>query len=151
MRLVVTIALVFLCSACVDYHTALVNGQGKTVNCSMWGAGWLGAPVVMAEHHDCVTKAEAAGYRDVTSPQPTQPAATSQASAPARAVPVSTAAQTAPMEQAPPSPAPAKAAPVSTAPEVIQGTTDRVCVYHLSNGEVQTLTVGPQTSCPATP
>lgn len=151
MRLAVTISLVFLCSACVDYHTALVNDQGKAVNCSMWGAGWLGAPVVMAEHHDCVTKAEAAGYRDVTSPQPTQPASTSQVPAPAKAVPVSTDAQIGQMEQEPQSPAPAKAVPVSTPPEVIQGTTDRVCVYHLSNGEVQTLTVGPQTSCPASP
>ena len=152
MRVAITIALALLCSACVDYHTALVNPQGKTINCSMWGAGWLGAPVVMAEHHDCVKKAEAAGYHDVAAPQAAQAAHMSQAPAPAKAVPVSTASQatqTAQVSQA--LPTHSKAAPLSTAPQVIQGTTDRVCVYHLSDGEVQTLTVGPQTNCPTNP
>lgn len=36
-------------------------------------------------------------------------------------------------------------------PEVIQGTTDRVCVYHLNGGQVVTRTVGPYTPCPYHP
>lgn len=103
----------------------------------------------MAEHHDCLKKAEVAGYHDVAAPQA---AHMSQAPAPAKAVPVSTAPQATQTAQVPAALLThSKAAPLSTTPQVIQGTTDRVCVYHLSDGEVQRLAVGPQTNCPASP
>jgi len=57
-------------SGCVSEKTALTNPEGKQVHCDVWGFGWLGAPVAMAQHHDCIKKAHAAGYSEFPQGQP---------------------------------------------------------------------------------
>ena len=60
-RVLILLVIATLCG-CVSEKTMLVNPAGKVLHCDAWGFGWLGAPVAMAEHHDCVKKANAAGY-----------------------------------------------------------------------------------------
>lgn len=63
-------------AGCVSEKTAMINPQGTVIHCDAWGFGWLGAPVAMAQHHDCVKKAQAAGYSaDGTPAQPAQASA----------------------------------------------------------------------------
>lgn len=57
-------------SACVSTRTQMVNDQGQVANCSAQGWGWLGAPIAMAQHSDCVAQYQSAGYREVGRPDP---------------------------------------------------------------------------------
>lgn len=62
---IVTIAVsAILLTGCVSEKTVLTNPAGQQTRCDAWGFGWLGAPVAMAQHHDCMTKAHAAGYSE---------------------------------------------------------------------------------------
>lgn len=62
-----------LLSGCVSEKTALTNAEGKQVHCDAWGFGWLGAPVAMAQHHDCIKKAHAGGYSEFPASTTTAP------------------------------------------------------------------------------
>lgn len=62
MRTLILVFSTLALTGCVSEKTAMVNQQGKVIHCDAWGFGWLGAPVAMAEHHDCVKKAQGAGY-----------------------------------------------------------------------------------------
>lgn len=73
-RLLLVFAVVVL-AGCVSEKTAMINQQGTVVHCDAWGFGWIGAPVAMAEHHDCVKKAQAAGYSADGAPAKPAPAA----------------------------------------------------------------------------
>ncbi len=72
MRIAICAAAMLL-SGCVSYGgTMLRNSDGKVMTCSgNWGFGLIGAPVAMAEHSDCIKKANAAGYYEVGTPIPT--------------------------------------------------------------------------------
>lgn len=59
---------VMLCG-CVSEKTALTNAEGKQVHCDAWGFGVIGVPIAMASHHDCMTKAHAAGYSEFPTAQ----------------------------------------------------------------------------------
>ena len=52
---------VMLVTGCVSEKTALTNPQGQQVRCDAWGFGFIGAPVAMASHADCMKKALAMG------------------------------------------------------------------------------------------
>lgn len=79
MRLTVTLLIAAFISGCASYNTDLVNSEGAHTKCAVWGVGWLGAPVAMAEHHNCMQKAEAAGYHEAGEPTATaQPATASK-------------------------------------------------------------------------
>ena len=58
------VASILLVTGCVSEKTALTNSAGQQVHCDAWGIGWLGAPIAMASHHDCMKKAHAAGYSE---------------------------------------------------------------------------------------
>jgi hypothetical protein len=60
----VTMSVVML-TGCVSEKTALTNSQGQQVHCDAWGFGFIGAPVAMASHADCMKKAHAAGYSEM--------------------------------------------------------------------------------------
>lgn len=76
MKFVLLLAACALLAGCVSENTALINPEGQVVHCKAWGFGWLGAPVAMIQHHDCVKKAEANGYSDGGAPTP-KPASSS--------------------------------------------------------------------------
>ena len=59
----------FMLAGCVSYNTDLVNSTGQSTKCAGWAFGWI-TPVEMIMHHDCMKKAEAAGYHEVGEPQP---------------------------------------------------------------------------------
>lgn len=69
MRFMLAIALAALLSGCVSYNTDLVNEKGQATKCAGWGFGWA-TPIEMAMHHDCMVKAQKAGYHEVGEPQP---------------------------------------------------------------------------------
>lgn len=60
MRTLMLLLSALALTGCVSEKTAMVNQQGKVVHCDAWGFGWLGAPVAMAQHHNCVKNAQAA-------------------------------------------------------------------------------------------
>jgi len=70
MRGLILLFSVLALTGCVSEKTAMVNQEGKVVHCDAWGFGWLGAPVAMAQHHDCVKNAQAAGYAVAGAPVP---------------------------------------------------------------------------------
>jgi hypothetical protein len=67
MRLAL-IALLALCGGCVSYDTDLINNKGEHTACSGWAFGWA-TPIEMAMHHDCMVKAQKAGYHAAGQPQ----------------------------------------------------------------------------------
>jgi hypothetical protein len=70
-----TLAL-FVCgciTGCVAQKTALFNAKGQMLQCHASGWGWLGAPIAMAEHSECVKKAKAAGYSETPPADPLAP------------------------------------------------------------------------------
>lgn len=69
MRLTVTLIFAALLSGCVSYNTDLVNSNGEATKCAGWAFGWA-TPIEMAMHHDCMVKAEKAGYHEAGTPQP---------------------------------------------------------------------------------
>jgi hypothetical protein len=71
MRTPILLFSALVLTGCVSEKTAMVNQQGRVIHCDAWGFGWLGAPVAMAEHHDCVKKAQGAGYTVGGGPVPT--------------------------------------------------------------------------------
>lgn len=66
----ILVGLLMLMSGCVSEHTMLRNAQGQTIQCNVDGWGWLGAPVAMAQHSDCMKKAHAAGYSETPTANP---------------------------------------------------------------------------------
>jgi hypothetical protein len=73
-RKALTIAIVsVLVSGCVVQKTALFNDKGQVFHCNANGWGWLGAPVAMIEHSECVKKAKAAGYSETPPSDPLAP------------------------------------------------------------------------------
>lgn len=75
MRTPILLLSALALTGCVSEKTAMVNQEGKVVHCDAWGFGWLGAPVAMAQHHDCVKNAQVAGYTVGGAPAPTSAAA----------------------------------------------------------------------------
>ena len=70
MKLVLLLPALVMISGCVSDNTALINSQGQLYRCANSGWGWLGAPVAAVQQHDCVKKAEAAGYHEIGEPAP---------------------------------------------------------------------------------
>lgn len=66
------VAVTLALAACVSQKTQLRNAEGKTVVCDNWGFGFIGAPVAMAQHADCMKKAKAAGYSEAPQSPPAQ-------------------------------------------------------------------------------
>lgn len=64
MKRTITIVFSGLLIGCVSQKTALINENGQVVYCEHAGFGWLGAPVSMAQHHECIKRAKAAGYAE---------------------------------------------------------------------------------------
>ena len=60
-RIAIGLILIFL-TGCVSEKAMLTNSKGQVVHCDNMGWGWIGAPVAMAQHSDCMKKAHAAGY-----------------------------------------------------------------------------------------
>lgn len=65
MRIIIGLSLVLL-TGCVSQSTMLQNDKGQQIKCAGWGFGLLGAPIALAEHADCMKKAHAAGFSEVT-------------------------------------------------------------------------------------
>jgi hypothetical protein len=79
-RIFMGLALTLL-SGCVSEKAVLTNNAGQAVHCDHWGFGIIGAPVAMAQHSDCVKKAQEAGYSE-TPLAPASPASASAVSHP---------------------------------------------------------------------
>jgi hypothetical protein len=70
MKIAVSACLLLLCG-CVSYsNTLLRNKDGKTVVCGGSFAFGVVTPVAMAMHHDCIKKANDAGYYEIGQPIP---------------------------------------------------------------------------------
>jgi len=62
MKTIVIISLLFLTS-CVSMNTSMVNPRTNDMQpCHAWGFGWLGAPLALAAHSNCVSNLKKAGY-----------------------------------------------------------------------------------------
>lgn len=61
--------LLLMLSGCVSESAMLKNPQGQVVQCNNMGWGWIGAPVAMVQHADCMKKAHAAGYSETPATQ----------------------------------------------------------------------------------
>ena len=54
----------------------MVNDKGQVANCSGTGWGLIGAPLTYAMSQDCISKYQAAGFREAGSPTPATSSAT---------------------------------------------------------------------------
>ena len=62
MKTIIIICLLFL-SGCVSMNTMMVNPTtNETQPCHAWGFGWIGVPVALVAHNNCVNKFKEAGY-----------------------------------------------------------------------------------------
>jgi hypothetical protein len=62
MKTIAIISLLLL-SGCVSLNTPMVNPRTyDTLPCHAWGFGWLGVPVALVSHSNCVSDLKKAGY-----------------------------------------------------------------------------------------
>lgn len=55
---------VFILSGCVSKYAVLENTQtGERKFCKSEGWGWLGAPVALSQHQECINKLKEKGYQ----------------------------------------------------------------------------------------
>lgn len=62
---IIAIALTCTISGCVSYNTDLVSNTGQHYICAASGFGWLGTPIAMHTHSECLAVASRAGYKVV--------------------------------------------------------------------------------------
>jgi hypothetical protein len=62
VRLFSSVSVLLLLTACAAPTTRFQNAAGQIATCSSMGYGWLGAPMALASHADCVDRMRAAGY-----------------------------------------------------------------------------------------
>lgn len=58
-------AVSLLLCGCVSQKATLTNSSGQTLQCNHWGFGFIGAPLSLAQHSDCLKKAREAGYSEI--------------------------------------------------------------------------------------
>ncbi len=62
------IVVVVVIGGCVATSSQMVNDKGQSVNCGAWGLGIIGAPAALISTQNCISKYEAAGFREAGSP-----------------------------------------------------------------------------------
>jgi ABC-type uncharacterized transport system permease subunit len=65
MKLLLAAVVAATLAGCASQSTVMVNDQGQIQECSAHGAGWLGAPLALISHSNCVTVARERGFRPV--------------------------------------------------------------------------------------
>jgi hypothetical protein len=63
MKMVILSMMLFLLVGCAVLSTNLKNPQtNEIVKCEHWGWGWLGTPMALIMHQDCIDKMKKSGY-----------------------------------------------------------------------------------------
>jgi hypothetical protein len=63
MRAILLLAIILTLTACATERTVLVNSQGDLLTCETSGSGFFGAISVRNQQKQCISDAEARGYR----------------------------------------------------------------------------------------
>lgn len=56
--------LPLMLTGCVSTSTLMVNDSGQSAHCDEQGWGWIGAPMALSMHQDCMQKYQAAGFHE---------------------------------------------------------------------------------------
>lgn len=66
----VMISLAVLVAGCASVSTHMKHADGRWINCSASGIGWIGAPAALIMRENCVSDARAKGFVPVDEPLP---------------------------------------------------------------------------------
>ena len=66
----VMISLAVLVAGCASVSTPMKHADGRAINCSASGFGWIGAPAALIMRENCVSDARAKGFVPIDEPLP---------------------------------------------------------------------------------